>query len=164
MRLSKFAIGVRDEWRRLALPETSGRVVIAVSGGADSLALWLVLDELRGAGRLDCALTVAHFNHCLRAESADDALWVEAMAARLSYACVTGAGEVRSRGGNLEQAARRARYEFLQGAAESVNADYLLTAHTLDDQAETVLLNLWQLTKKGLFGNYSYQFTLNGTH
>ncbi len=116
--------------------------MVAVSGGADSLALWLALDELRGAGRLDCALTVAHFNHGLRAESADDALWVEAMAARLSYACVTGAGNVRSRGGNLEQAARRARYAFLQGAAESVNADYLLTAHTLDDQAETVLLNL----------------------
>ena len=126
----------------MALPEEAARIVVAVSGGADSLALWLALDELRGAGRLDAVLTVAHFNHGLREESADDALWVAALAERLGYAREVGTGDARSRGGNLEQEARRARYAFLQGVAENMGANYLLTAHTLDDQAETVLLHL----------------------
>jgi tRNA(Ile)-lysidine synthase len=140
MRLSNFARKLRDEWRRLGLPET-GRVVAGVSGGADSLALWLALDELRRAGKLECEIIVAHFNHGLREQSADDAAWVKNICETCGYECVVGAGRV-SRRGNLEQRARRARYDFLRRAAEQSDAGFVLTAHTLDDQAETVLLNL----------------------
>ncbi len=146
MRIHRFAQRLWVEWQKLALPVHDAGLLVAVSGGADSLALLLALDELRGAGRLSCALTVAHFNHGLRPESTADALWVADEAARRGYPCIAGAGDVgaeaAARKDNLEQAARRARYNFLEAAAEASGHTYVLTAHTLDDQAETVLLNL----------------------
>jgi tRNA(Ile)-lysidine synthase len=141
VKIHSFTRKLQNEWRRLSLPETGGRVVAGVSGGADSMALWLALDELRGAGRLNVEIVVAHFNHGLREESAEDECFVARTAEQRGSAFVSGAGLV-SRRGNLEQEARRARYAFLQTAAEAAGAAYLLTAHTLDDQAETVLLNL----------------------
>jgi tRNA(Ile)-lysidine synthase len=139
--LSKFARRLWAEWQRLGLPADDCAALLAVSGGADSLALWLAAAELRKAGKCKCGFIIAHFNHGLRPESAEDARWVVAQAAQQGFPCVAGAGRV-AQTGNLEQEARRARYEFLQTAAEQAGAGYLLTAHTLDDQAETVLLNL----------------------
>jgi tRNA(Ile)-lysidine synthase len=141
-RVSRFAQRLAVAWRDMNLPANGGRVLVAVSGGADSLALWLALDELRHAGRLQCALVVAHFDHQLRAASGEDARWVAQQARQRGYECVTGAGAVAQMHGNLEQAARLARYDFLSQAAVQHQATQVLTAHTLDDQAETVLLNL----------------------
>jgi tRNA(Ile)-lysidine synthase len=145
-RLSRFAGRLLAEWKRLALPLKEARVIVAVSGGADSVALLLALDELLAAERLILSLTVAHLDHGLRASSPEDALWVEELAGRLGYdfelerACI-GERAARARD-NLEQAARRARYEFLSRRAAGLDAQTVLTAHTLDDQAETVLLRL----------------------
>jgi tRNA(Ile)-lysidine synthase len=146
-RLNSFARDLLAEWQRLALPMTGERVIVAVSGGADSVALLLALDELIKAGRLSVALTTAHLDHGLRAEaSEEDAAWVAELARGLGYEIVLGRVFVKERveagGDNLEQAARRARYEFLAGAAERGGATAVLTAHTMDDQAETVLLRL----------------------
>jgi len=121
--------------------------VVAVSGGADSTALLLALAELSGAGLLGVGLTAAHLDHGLRGERAvEDARWVEGLARSLGLACVVGradvAGLARAGRDNLEQAARRARYEFLASAARAAGARAVLAAHTLDDQAETVLLRL----------------------
>lgn len=128
------------------LPTADEQIIVAVSGGADSLALWLALDELRRRKKWRNEIVVAHFNHQLRPESAADAAWVAETAAQRGYLCIVGAGDVgtqaKAQGDNLEQAARRARYDFLQRVAETCQARYVLTAHTLDDQAETVLLNL----------------------
>lgn len=146
-RLSGFARYLLTEWKRLALPVTGERVIVAVSGGADSVALLLGLDELLKAGRLTLELTVAHLDHGLRSKESElDAEWVSELSARLGYRVVVGRASVKERallsGDNLEQAARRARYQFLSEAAQSLEACMILTAHTMDDQAETVLLRL----------------------
>jgi len=109
--------------------------------------LLLSLDELIKSRRLKLEMMVAHLNHCLRGKAGEaDALWVGSLAERLGYRAVIGRADVRRRaaktGDNLEQAARRARYEFLEQNTRRMPANVVLTAHTMDDQAETVLLNL----------------------
>lgn len=122
-------------------------MVVAVSGGADSTALLLALDELLKAGQLSLKLTVAHLDHGLRGAAGEqDARWVAELARELGYEIRQGrvtVGKLASEtSANLEQAARRARYEFLAGATRDGGAHAVLTAHTMDDQAETVLLRL----------------------
>ena len=129
------------EWRRLGLPQ-SGRVVIAVSGGADSVSLLYGLDRLVKGAKLAIEITVAHFNHRLRGDESDaDENFVRGLCARLDLPLAVGQMKTASRG-NLEQDAREARYDFLQSVAENVNAFAVATAHTLNDQAETFLQNL----------------------
>ena len=124
------------------------RVLAAVSGGADSVALALVLARLSATRALDCTLAgLAHLHHGLRGADADaDQAFVEAFAARLGVPCVTRRDDVAARATgareSIEAAARRARYAFLAGAAESVGATRIATGHTADDQAETLLLRL----------------------
>jgi tRNA(Ile)-lysidine synthase len=145
--VSRFARGLLAEWKRLGLALSGERVVVAVSGGADSTALLLALDELRRAEVVALDVTVAHLDHGLRGEAgAADARWVSELAAKLGLESETGCAAVEERAAlsrdNLEQAARRARYEFLAGAALKWKARSVLTGHTMDDQAETVLLRL----------------------
>ncbi|HKR00295.1 MAG TPA: tRNA lysidine(34) synthetase TilS [Pyrinomonadaceae bacterium] len=146
-RPGRFAQRLLAEWKRLALPMVGERVVVAVSGGADSTALLLALDELGQTSRLTLKLTVAHLDHSLRGRAGGaDARWVAELAARLGCEIELGKAPVKRRavetGDNLEQAARRARYCFLAGVADKTGARVVLTAHTLDDQAETVLMRL----------------------
>ncbi|MBA3316080.1 MAG: tRNA lysidine(34) synthetase TilS [Planctomycetota bacterium] len=116
------------------------RIVLAVSGGADSMAL------LRGTleiAELNVSLVVAHFNHRLRSESADDARRVAEQCTALGVECVTGVADVASiasaTGRGIEEVARRLRYEFLLDTAIRYDAANVATAHTADDLAETVL-------------------------
>ena len=146
-KLSRFARRLLAEWKRLALPVADERVVVAVSGGADSVALLLALDELLKRGRLDLRLMVAHLDHGLRGKTgAADARWVKELASGLGFRIELARAAVKNRvalaNDNLEQAARRARYEFLTRAAERHETHLVLTGHTMDDQAETVLLRL----------------------
>jgi tRNA(Ile)-lysidine synthase len=142
--VSNFARNLRKEWRKLKLPAENQTVVVAVSGGADSCGLLLALDELKKAGKLDLKLIAAHFNHNLRGrEGETDAEFVRDLANKNGVEFVTEtAGNLAETKDNLEQAARRLRYEFLFKAALKYNAFAVLTAHTLNDQAETFLLNL----------------------
>ena len=145
--LSDFARRLLREWKKLELPLSRATVIIAVSGGADSTALLLALDELIDSKRLTIKPIVAHLNHKLRGEASNaDAKWVSSLAKKLGWGGFTKTINVltkaRRTGDNLEQAARRARYEFLEGASKANKASTILTAHTLEDQAETVLLNL----------------------
>ena len=142
-----FARGLLAEWRRRGWPARGERLIVAVSGGADSTALLLALEELKRAGLLCVELTVAHLDHGLRGASAEeDARFVEALARARGFEFTSSRADVGRRvsesGDNLEQAARRARYEFLADAARRAGARAVLTGHTLDDQAETVLLRL----------------------
>jgi tRNA(Ile)-lysidine synthase len=145
-KLSKFGRQLLSEWRKLKLPTSDETIVVAVSGGADSTALLLAIDELIKAGKLSVKMVVAHLDHRLRSSSKTDAKWVAEVATRLGYTPTIGRANVRAiaeaRADNLEQAARRARYEFLEKAASRRKAHFVLTAHTMDDQAETVLLSL----------------------
>ena len=121
------------------------RVLAAVSGGADSVALLLLLWEERRRGRIE--LFAAHYEHGLRGESAlRDAAFVEDLCRKLDVPCRTAHGDVAScarewRMG-VEEAARKARYQFLRQEKERLGADCIALAHHQDDQAETVLMHL----------------------
>jgi len=123
-----------EEWQELT-------VLLAVSGGADSVALLRAMAALktRGAGRL----YVAHFNHTLREEAEDDEQFVMDLCDRLGMPCKFGCGNIArmaaEAGEGIEAAARRARRYFLQEVAGKVGARFVVTAHTADDQAETIL-------------------------
>ena len=145
-RLSAFATHLLEQWLQLELPISESNIVVAVSGGADSTALLLGLDELIKQDKLRVGLSVAHLDHGLRSASRSDALWVKQLAKELGCEVVAGRANLKARAAekkeNLEQAARNARYDFLLKTARKKNATYVLTAHTLDDQAETILLRL----------------------
>jgi tRNA(Ile)-lysidine synthase len=143
----RFARRLLREWRLRGWPLRGERVLVAVSGGADSTALLLALEELRRANQLGVEVAAAHLDHGLRGEGgAGDARWVEGLARVYGFECVVGRASVSERArearDNLEQAARAARYEFLAEAARECGARAVLAAHTLDDQAETVMLRL----------------------
>ncbi|MCA9239535.1 MAG: tRNA lysidine(34) synthetase TilS [Planctomycetales bacterium] len=115
-------------------------VLVAVSGGADSVALLLGLIELKrqsgGRGRL----YVGHFDHRLRAESGADAQWVMELGKSLGIEVIAGRHDSEGAGRLAsEQSARQARYEFLLATAQQLGARYVPTGHTADDQTETVL-------------------------
>ncbi|HMO81105.1 MAG TPA: tRNA lysidine(34) synthetase TilS [Pyrinomonadaceae bacterium] len=140
--MHRFVRGLITEWRRLELPFSDKTIIAAVSGGADSVAMFLALADLRRREKLTNHLIVAHFDHGLRGkESSSDVRFVGRLAEDLGFAFVTAKGSIKKRG-NLEQNARRARYDFLLNMARSANAFAILTAHTINDQAETFLLNL----------------------
>jgi tRNA(Ile)-lysidine synthase len=120
-------------------------LVVAVSGGADSICLLHVLLELRE--ELGVELHIAHLDHQLRgAESRADARYVANMARRLGVPATIERRDVRchhaTRGASLEETAREIRYTFLTEVARSVGTDRVVTGHTLDDHAETVLMHL----------------------
>src|SRR2546421_2013715 len=165
--MSRFARRLLTEWRRRGWPARGERVVVAVSGGADSTALLLALEELLRAGRLAVEVTAAHLDHGLRGErSTGDARWVEEQARSLGFEVVTGRAEVGARAraerDNLEQSARRARYEFLAAVARERGASAVLVAHTADDQAETVLLRLLRGSGAGGAGGMRVERVLEG--
>ncbi len=114
-------------------------MVIAVSGGGDSVALLQLLLDLGHAERLH----LAHFDHGLREASADVATFVAAVAASHALPLATERADVAriaaAKGWNLEDGARRLRYDFLHRVAKDADSEAILTAHTQDDQAETVL-------------------------
>lgn len=140
--MHKFVRSLITEWRKLGLPTTGETIVVAVSGGADSVSLLLAIHDLVRRKKLDLGVLVAHFNHKLRdSESDADEKFVQALSAELGFEFVSGSADL-SRKGNLEQEARNARYKFLGEAAHAVGAVAVLTAHTRNDQAETFLLNL----------------------
>ena len=123
-------------------------LLVAVSGGPDSLCL---LDIL---WRLKYSLVVAHLDHGLRPESATDAQAVNRLAERMGLPFVLGNADVPAladrQGLSIEEAARIARYSFLFQQAGKYHAQAVATAHTADDQAETVLMHL--LRGAGLAG------------
>lgn len=113
------------------------RLLVGVSGGADSVALLRLLCHFREETRLK----VIHVRHDLRAEAEDDAHFVEALCETLDVPCEVYAVHV-PRTGSVEDAARAARYEAFAQAYKAFDADALALAHHMDDQAETVLMHL----------------------
>jgi tRNA(Ile)-lysidine synthase len=136
---------VRQFVRHHDLIAAGTRVLAAVSGGSDSVALVLILRELADAGEL--SLTgIAHFNHQLRPSAGDDERFTADLARRLALPFFADREDVMARAKrerrSLEDAARSARYDFLARARVTAGADVVALGHTRDDQAETVLLRL----------------------
>jgi len=134
------------------------RVGVAVSGGADSVALLRLLDRLRDD--LGITLAVVHFDHALRgAESNADATFVAELASALKLEFMAAredvGAEASRQGWNLEDAARRLRYAFFNRVINEGKATHIAVAHTADDQAETLLAHLMRGTgTTGLAGIY----------
>jgi tRNA(Ile)-lysidine synthase len=133
------------------LLDASSRTLVALSGGPDSCALLLALLEVAADGRLPRPVAAAHFHHGMRGADADaDAAFAASLCARFGLPCSIGIGAVpaeRRRAKGRERrsphdAARHSRYAFLRAAAAEFGADVIATAHTADDQAETVLLRV----------------------
>jgi tRNA(Ile)-lysidine synthase len=134
------------------------RVGVAVSGGADSVALLRILENLRDD--LGVTLSIVHFDHALRGEaSTSDALFVADLARGSGLPIVAAREDVTAEaarhGWNLEDAARRLRYAFFERICAAGQATRLAVAHTAQDQAETVLAHLIRGTgPAGLAGIY----------
>jgi tRNA(Ile)-lysidine synthase len=133
------------------------RVGVAVSGGADSVALLRLLLELRA--ELGVVLSVVHFNHKLRVEAELDEAFVAKLAEVHGIELRCEAGDVKLYAKkhqlSIEAAARRLRYEYFRRVLGKGEMNRIATAHTLDDQAETVLLRLIRGSgPRGLAGIY----------
>jgi len=149
---------VLDYVRETRLISPGDRVCVAVSGGADSVALLRILHDAQG--KLGAKLLVAHFDHCLRgAESDGDAEFVADLARTYGLSFVLDREDVAAAAKrnkwNLEDAARRLRYAFFERLIREGQANRIAVAHTADDQAETVLAHLIRGTgPTGLGGIY----------
>lgn len=154
-RLRPFEQQVLGTIRRRGLLDRGDRVLAAVSGGSDSVAMLCALLALRPELNLEVAC--GHVSHGLHDEAEAHCRFVERLAGELGvrFACET--ADVRSRmaaeGLSLEHAARDERYAALESLAEGLGCGPIATGHTTDDQAETVLLNLLRGTgARGLRG------------
>ena len=142
--------------REQQLLQPGQRVAVACSGGADSVALLRILLDLRD--ELGVVLSVAHFHHQIRGAEADaDERFVEELAGRLQLEFHCGSGNVPAHAAaekiSLETAARDLRHQWFAGLITQSKADKIATAHTLDDQAETVLMRILRGTgARGLTG------------
>jgi tRNA(Ile)-lysidine synthase len=125
-------------------PSAGDTIVVALSGGPDSVALADAMTAL-GAER-GFTVVLAHLDHGLRPTSGEDASFCEALATRLGVPIRVGRADVRARAaadhGGLEEAARRERYLFLEAVRQEAGARFIVVGHTKDDQAETLLLRL----------------------
>ncbi|MBI4456954.1 MAG: tRNA lysidine(34) synthetase TilS [Acidobacteria bacterium] len=135
---------VLETIRKHKMLSAGERVLVAVSGGPDSMALLKILADLRK--KLGLVLAVAHFDHQIRLDSnldlefarrAADQFWLPFFSERRDIPNL-----VQASGGNLEEVARLQRRAFLTRVCQQGNFNKIASGHTMDDQAETVLMNL----------------------
>jgi tRNA(Ile)-lysidine synthase len=156
--LNEFEKTVADYIAALGLFNKAEKVLLAVSGGADSTALLHTMQALKNEGVLRADLTCAHINHQLRVPDADiDEKFVVAQAEELSLPVITRKIDVRRFAKenklSIETAARILRIEHLQEIAKANNCDWIATAHQKNDSAETVIHRLLRGTGfRGLAG------------
>ena len=138
------------------------RIGVAVSGGADSVAMLLLLLEMRE--KLGIVLSVVHFNHKLRGKASDaDERFVAKLAEKHGLEFHSASGDIAKKAkkerANLEDVARRARYAFFERLLDEDHFDRVAVAHTADDQAETVLAHILRGTGlPGLGGIYADRY------
>ena len=136
---------ILEFFQRVSPPRPDDALLVAVSGGPDSVALLHLLLAVRDT--LTVRLEVAHIDHGLRdADGQADAAFVSELAEREGLALHRGRVDIPelrdNEGGSLEALARRERYRFLEEARGIAGARWIVTGHTADDQVETLLMNL----------------------
>ncbi len=125
-----------------ASPQNDHKLIVATSGGADSVALLHALAVLSRRRRWRLDLTVGHAQHHLRDDAEADAQFVADLAGKLRLPFLRADLEIDQTSGNVESLARRARYKALADMADQCGAKYVVTAHHGDDQLETLLMRL----------------------
>jgi len=147
---------IEENLRRDSILKRGSKVLLCVSGGLDSTAMLLAFASLEKDMGLE--LVVAHLNHKLRGKDSDgDEKYVKELGGRFKLKVVTEREDVKAfakaKKLSLEDAARRLRYSFFARAGRKMKADAIVTAHTKDDQAETVLMRIMRgAGLKGLRG------------
>src|SRR5436190_3551507 len=159
MKLDALTRRILSTIRRDDLIRAGDRVAMAISGGSDSVALALTLRVIAAQSPLNFGIAgLVHLNHGLRGdEAARDETFCRALAARLGWPIEVGhvdaGAAARAAGRSIEAAARDLRDEFFRDARVTLKCTSIATGHTLDDQAETVLLRLLRGTSsRGLTG------------
>jgi len=149
---SAFLKRIKDTIKQSDMFHKGDKVLVAVSGGADSMCLLKVLLQMRKT--FATKIVVANLDHCLRGErSRKDSKFVRDLARKLKLDFVhkkVRIKSVRARGVSLEECARAQRYKFLKEAAIKEKCNVIATGHTMDDQAETVLMRI--ISGAGLAG------------
>lgn len=142
------------------LTPKANHILIALSGGPDSVALTYLLQEIQQQKWPNLKLHLAHLNHQLRGiESETDEQFVQQLAQQLNIPLTIERQDIaqqqRLAGTNLEATARQSRYQFLQKVAHEISATYIATGHNMNDQAETLLMRLLRgAGPTGLVGIY----------
>ena len=148
---------VYDFITKYQLIENGDRVVLGVSGGPDSIAMFNILSKIRQKGLLDFEIFVAHVNHGLRENAKLDEAFVEDFCKKMKVRCFVKQAHVaeiakREKRG-LEETGRKERYDFFDEIQQKVGANKIAIAHNQNDQAETILMNILRGTgTKGLIG------------
>ena len=132
--------------RRYGMVESGESILVALSGGPDSVALTHALVELRT--HLSIEIGVAHLNHGLRSEASDDEAFCKGKSLELDLPFYSTRADVsmeaRNHRRSVEEQARESRYSFLEGVAEREGYGRIALGHTMDDQAETLLFRLFR--------------------
>ena len=132
--------------KKYELIENGNNIVIGVSGGPDSMALLNVLISLKKDKKLNYEIVVAHINHGIRVEAEEETKYVENFCKENEIQCFVRREKVeelaKEQKIGTEEAGRKLRYSFFEEVARKVNANKIATAHTANDNAETILMNL----------------------
>ncbi len=144
MRLDKLPFAVFNTLNKYHLIKPHDSVIVAVSGGPDSVALLKILHSINSAKNLHLSLFAAHLNHQLRGKfSEEDAQFVQKLSKDLSLPFVFKSVNVQKIADqtkrSIEETARRERYKFFMESARAYNASVVATGHTADDNAETLI-------------------------
>ena len=131
-----------------SLIKKDDRIVIGVSGGPDSICLLNILNKLKE--QLEFEIVVAHVNHMIREEADEETEYVEKMCKSMGIKCYIKKTNVIEKANNekigTEEAGRNARYDFFEEVLKQTNSSKIATAHNANDNAETVLMNIFRGT------------------
>jgi tRNA(Ile)-lysidine synthase len=163
-----FEEKILDQIQSNGLFEEIDRVLLAVSGGADSVAMAYALSELRKKQLFSCEFIIGHVNHCLRGAHSDaDEAFVKELADSFSISVITKAVDVKAYAQehklSIETAGRTLRLNTLTAMADGHDCDCIATAHHKDDLAETMIHRLMRGTGfRGLCGIWPVSYVYNG--
>ena len=148
------------------LIQNGDKLVLAVSGGPDSLAMLNVLLDIRKSERLDFEFVVAHVNHMIRKEAVDDEKFVKGFCEKNNILCFVKKVDIpkisKDKKIGTEEAGRYARYEFFDEVLDNTNSNKIAIAHNKNDKVETILMNL--LRGSGVSGLKGIEYIKNGKY
>lgn len=137
---------VLETIRKYELIEYGDTVVVGVSGGPDSMTLLNILISLNKNEKINCKIVVAHINHGIRIEADEETKYVQEFCKKRNIPCYVKKEKVEELAKEnkigTEEAGRKLRYSFFEEVASKCQANKIATAHTANDNAETILMNI----------------------